>query len=110
MAKIRLQTRYTLLCYIIQFTAARLKGHIVDAYLLGGQRRQVAFAAEKLRIAVVGRADGENHGGGVGTLGVGGFFLRPNFLGHVEGCPGLGPARIEGRMPHGSEFPRFPPW
>ena len=28
MAKIRLQTRYTLLCYIIQFTAAGSKGDV----------------------------------------------------------------------------------
>ena len=28
MAKIRLQTRYTLLCYIIQFTAAGFEGHV----------------------------------------------------------------------------------
>ena len=34
----------------------------------------------------------------MGTLGVGGFFLRPNFLGHVEGCPGLGPARVKSGM------------
>ena len=87
--------------------AARFKGHVVDAYLRGGQRRKVALPGEILRVAVVGRADGEHHRSRMRLHGVlhRGGILRPDLLGHIEGCPGLGPARIEGRM--GQNFRDF---
>ena len=55
MAKIRLQTRYTLLCYIIQFTASRLKGHIrkEQTAFLVGQGIEKRFADEILRVCGV---------------------------------------------------------
>ena len=62
MAKIRLQTRYTLLCYIIQFTASRLEGHIGQEHgaLAGnGQGLEVGLAGKVPGIGVIGRADAE---------------------------------------------------
>ena len=61
MAKIRLQTRYTLLCYIIQFTAAGFKGHIVNTDLLRRKRCEIALPDKVFRKGVIGCADRKYH-------------------------------------------------
>ena len=78
--------------------AARLKRHIENAHLLGGERRQIALPDEVLGKGVVGRADGEHHGIGVYGLGILRRVLRPDLLGHAERRPCLGPPRVERRV------------
>ena len=56
MAKIRLQTRYTLLCYIIQFTATGLKGHVGNRHAHITQGTQITGPAEILPGHRVGTA------------------------------------------------------
>ena len=53
MAKIRLQTRYTLLCYIIQFTASWFKCHIENSNLRSGNRCKKTSARKILRKPII---------------------------------------------------------
>ena len=79
--------------------AARLKGDVVDADLLGGDGSQIALADEVLGVSNVRLADGEDHRSLM--LGPGTLVLRldlPDFLGHVEDGPALGPAGVEGNV------------
>jgi len=78
--------------------AAGLKGHVENAYLGGRQGGQIALADEIPGKSVVGCADGEHHLALVQRLAICGRLLRPDLLGHAEGCPGLGPACVEGRV------------
>ncbi len=75
---------------------ARLKGHVENAYLLLGDRRQIAFPAEILCKALVGRADGKDHGCSVLCHSILAGVLAPHFLCHTERRPRLGPSGIEG--------------
>ena len=95
MAKIRLQTRYTLLCYIIQFTAAGFKGYIEYFDLRRGNRRKIALPAEILCETVIGRSDGKYHTVLMTLLFVGAFLVCPDILCHAERRPCFRPARIK---------------
>ena len=57
MAKIRLQTRYTLLCYIIQFTASRFKCHIENSNLRSRDRCKKTSARKILCKTIIWRTD-----------------------------------------------------
>ena len=78
--------------------AARLEGHVEHLNLLRGNWREVAFADEILAEAVIGRADGENHGVLVRLPRRIRVRLHPDLLGQPERRPRLGPARVERRM------------
>ena len=76
--------------------AARLKGHVVDAHLLGGDGGQITLADKILRIGHVGFADGEHHGRLVLCPGAAVLRLHgPDLLCHVEHGPALGPADVK---------------
>ena len=92
MAKIRLQTRYTLLCYIIQFTAGGGEGDICEENGLRrvGQRVKEALAGEVLRVGCVRLAEAEETAVCV-CAAVGVDLLRL-----PEGGPGVRPAGVEG--------------
>ncbi len=78
--------------------AARLKGDVVNANLCGGQGCQIAFSAEILCKTVVGCTDGKHHFTLVLCLGILCSVLCPDFLGHAESRPRLGPTCIKRRM------------
>lgn len=94
MAKIRLQTRYTLLCYIIQFTAGGGEGDVCEENGLRrvGQRVEEAFTGEILRIGRVRLTEAEEAAVCVRAL-VGVDLLRL-----PEGGPGVRPAGVEGEV------------
>lgn len=95
MAKIRLQTRYTLLCYIIQFTAARLKGDVREKHRLSGdgQRLEEAAAGEILRVGVVRLAETEE-----AAVRFNGAVVGVDLLRHAERRPRIRPAGIKRSM------------
>ena len=71
--------------------AARLKRHVGNVHLAGGQRREVALPNEILRISVVGLADGEDHFFGVRRFGVlRGFFSVHTSLAMRKAAHALG--------------------
>ena len=80
---------------------ARLKGHVENAYLLLGDRCQIAFPSEILCKALVGRTDGKDHGCSVLCHSVLAGVLAPHFLCHTERRPCFRPTRIKGGMGQG---------
>jgi hypothetical protein len=80
--------------------AARLKGHIENADLTGGERGQIALSYKILCISIVGRAHWKQKGLCIGGLGIVCRVTRlcPDVLCHAERRPRLGPACIKGQM------------
>lgn len=100
MAKIRLQTRYTLLCYIIQFTAARLKCHIKNANLTLRYRSKEALSTEILCKTIVWCTDWEYHLFGMCShcfifVWKIALVYIPYFFCQVKNCPALWPACVK---------------
>lgn len=80
--------------------AARLKGHIENPDLLGGNGSKIALSDKEFRKNVVRFTDRKQHLRGVSGFGAvgSGFIILPNILCETEYSPRLGPADIKSRV------------